>query len=102
MKDETCGVKEFLGFKPKIYSFLVDDCYENKKTKGLNKKVVEKITYIGCKYFLLNKKCFRHLINRIQSKGHKTGTHEIKKISLSCFSNKVHILNNGLALSYQR
>ena len=38
MKDETCGVKEFLGFKPKIYSFLVDDCYENKKTKGLNKK----------------------------------------------------------------
>ena len=104
MKDETGDVpiKESLGLKPKVYSFLVDDRSENKKIKGLKKKVAQKITYIGYKYFLLNKKCFRHLMNRIQSKGHKTGTYEIKKLSLSCFDNKIHILNNGLALGYQR
>ena len=41
MKDETGDVpiKESLGLKPKVYSFLVDDRSENKKTKGLKKKV---------------------------------------------------------------
>ena len=33
MKDETAGVaiKEFVGLKPKMYSFLVDDNSEHKK-----------------------------------------------------------------------
>ena len=40
MKDETGDVpiKESLGLKPKVYSFLVDDRSENKKIKGLKKK----------------------------------------------------------------
>ena len=33
-------------------------------------------------------------MNRIQSKNHKIGTNEIK-ISLSCFDDKIYILNNG-------
>ena len=43
-------------------------------------------------------------MNRIQSNDHRTGTYEIKKISLSCFDEKVYIQNNGydgLALGYQ-
>ena len=37
MKDETAGVaiEEFVGLKPKIYSYLVDDNKEHKKAKGL-------------------------------------------------------------------
>ena len=31
---------------------------------------------------LLKKKCLRHSINRIQSKDHRIGTYEIKKIAL--------------------
>ena len=31
---------------------------------------------------LLKKKCLRHSTNRIQSKDHRIGTYEIKKISL--------------------
>ena len=33
MKDETAGdaIKEFVGLKPNMYSFLVDDCSEHKK-----------------------------------------------------------------------
>ena len=53
---------------------------------------------------LLNNKSVRHSMNNFQSKDHRIGTYEIKKISLSCFDNKIHILNNrydGLALCYQ-
>ena len=43
---------------------------------------------------LLNKKCLRHLMNRIQSKNHRIGTYEISKISLSCFGDKIYIPDN--------
>ena len=41
MKDETGGVlvEEFVGLKPKMYSFLVDN-NEHKKAKGVNKNIV--------------------------------------------------------------
>ena len=44
MKDKTAGVaiKEFVGLKPKMYSFLVDDNSEHKKAKGINKNFVER------------------------------------------------------------
>ena len=43
MKDETGGVaiEEFVGLKPKMYSFLVDN---NKKAKRVNKNVVATIS----------------------------------------------------------
>ena len=44
---------------------------------------------------LLNNKCIRHSMNRSQSKDHKIGTYEIKKISLSCFQDKIYIQSNG-------
>ena len=45
---------------------------------------------------LLNKKCLRHLMNRIQSKSHRIGTYEINKISLSCFKDKIYFLDNEI------
>ena len=45
---------------------------------------------------LLNKKCLRHLMNRIQSKSHRIGTYEINKISLSCFNDKIYFLDNEI------
>ena len=47
---------------------------------------------------------FKTLMNRIPSKNHRTEPYKISKISLSCFDDKVYILNNGydgLALDYQ-
>ena len=45
----------------------------------------------------MNYKCFRHSMNRIQSKNHRIGTYEIKKKNyLSYFDDKVYILNNRL------
>ena len=73
MKNETGGaaIEEFVGFKPKIYLYLVDYNSEHKKTKRANKKVIATISHNKYKDILLNKKCLRHSMNRIQSKDHR-------------------------------
>ena len=42
MKDETgvVAIEEFVGLKPKMYSFLVDK-NEHKKAKGMNKMLFQ-------------------------------------------------------------
>ena len=74
-----------------MYSFLVDDASEHKETKGVNKSFLATIRHGECKDVLLNKKCLRHLMNKIQSKDHRIGTYEINKISLSYFDDKIYI-----------
>ena len=105
INDETgcIAIEEFVGVKPKIYSFLVDDSNEHKKAKSVNKNDAARIGLRENKDFLLNNKCLRHSMNRTQSKNHKIKTYEMNKISLSCFDDKIYILRNeydGLALGY--
>ena len=45
---------------------------------------------------LFNEKSIRHKMKRTQSKKHKLGTYEINKISLSCFDDKRHVLDDGI------
>ena len=88
-----------------MYPFLVDDNSEHKKANGANEKVVATISHNENKDVLLNNKCFRHSMNRIQSKVHRIVTSKINKISLSRFHDKIYIQNNGydgLALGYQK
>ena len=59
-KDETAGVEEFVGLRPKMYSYLVDDNCEDKKAKSVNKNVVAAISHNKYKDVLLNKKYLRH------------------------------------------
>ena len=82
---------------------MVDNSSEHKIAKDVNKNVVAAISHNEYKDVLLNNKCLRHSMNRIQSKDHRIGTYEIIKISSLCFDFKIHILNNGydgLALDY--
>ena len=100
MKNKTGSVsfEEFVGLKPKMYSFLVD------KAKVVNRNVVATISHNEYKDVLLGNNCTLHSMNRIQSKIHRIVTHEINKISLSCFDDKIYIQNNGyhrLALRYK-
>ena len=99
MKYESAGVaiKEFLGLKTKIYSFLVEDNNEYRKAKGVNRNVVTTISPNEYKGVLLNNKCIRNSMNRIQSKHHRKGTYEMNKVSLLCFENNRY---GGLALNY--
>ena len=105
MKHKTVGVaaEQFAGLKRKTHSFLVDN-NDHKKAKHVNKNVVETISHYEYKDALLNKKCIRHSMNKIQSKNHRVWIYKINKISFSCFDDKLYIQNNeydSLALGYQ-
>ena len=56
----------------------------------MNKNIDAAINHNEYKDVLLNKKCIRHLMNRIQTKNHGIRTYEINKISLSYFDNKTY------------
>ena len=74
------------------------------KAKGMNRNIVATISHNEYKDVLLNKKCMRHSMNRIQSKDHKIGTYKISKTSLSCFDDKTYLQKircDGLVLGYQ-
>ena len=68
------------------------DGKESNKAKGVNIAT----EFNKFKDTLFNKKIIRYKMRRIQSKRHKMGTHEINKISLSCFDDKRLVLNNGI------
>ena len=71
----------------------------------MNRSAAATISHNEYKDVLLNNKCIRHSMNRIQSKDHILGTYEINKTFFSCFEDKIYIQNNGyneLALGYQR
>ena len=61
----------------------------------MNKNLVAKISHNEYKYILLNKKCFKHSMNRIQSENKKLVTYKINKFSLSCLEDKINNLDNG-------
>ena len=69
MKDESTSfaIKEFIGLKLKMYSFLENNS-KHKKEKGVNRNVVAIISHNEDKAVLLNNKCLRHSMNRIQIK----------------------------------
>ena len=59
--------EEFVGLKPKVYLFLVDNNSEHKKAKGKNRNVAT-VSHNEYNHVLLNDKCIRHSMNIIQSK----------------------------------
>ena len=70
---------------------LSDDGKESTTAKGVN-IATESNEFRDT---LLNKNVVRHKMKRIQSRKHKIGTYEINKISLSVFSDKRFVINNG-------
>ena len=48
------AIEKFVGLKPKMYLFLVDDNSEHKKGKGVNRNVVATISHNEYKNVLLN------------------------------------------------
>ena len=99
MKDEFGGVivNEFVGLKSNIYSIKKADGKEYNAAKGVSVAT----EFDKFKDVLFNKKIIRHKMKRIQSKKYKLGTYEIDKIYLSCFDDKIYVLDEGIyALSY--
>ena len=69
----------------------------------MNRNIVATISHNKYEVALLNKKCLRHSMNRIQSKVDKIETSDTNKIFWSYFD-RIYIQNNGcdgLAFGYQ-
>ena len=73
MKDELVGrvITEFVALIPKTYSYLTDDCKEDKKAKGTKKCVIKRmIKFDYYKNCLLNSEVILKSQQRFISKGH--------------------------------
>ena len=98
-KDEAEGknIKEFVGLRAKLYSFIMEDGKENKRCKGVKKQVVESsITHEDYKTCLRTGKEQLRKQNILRSYEHEVFTEEINKIALSALDDKRHILDDGI------
>ena len=84
MKDELGGkiITEFVALRPKTYSYLTDDCKEDKKARG-TKACVKKgrLKFNDYKDCLLNNKIVLKSQQRFKSERHDVYTEEINKIA---------------------
>ena len=91
IKDELGGrvITEFVALRPKTYSYLADDCKEDKKAKGTKKCVIKRmIKFDDYKNGLLNGEVTLKSQQRFISKRHDVYTENINKIGLSSNDDK--------------
>ena len=97
-KDETEGkiIKEFVGLRSKLYSYIMEEGEENKKCKGVKKQVVEEnITHEDYKTCLLTGKEILRKQNILRSYDHEVYTEEVNKIALSAADDKRYLLKDS-------
>ena len=90
-KDEASGkqIAEFVGLRAKLYSYIVEESYEEKKCKGVKKAVIKKtITFNDYKNCLFDNKPAMRKMNVIRSHLHTMYTETVNKIALSPFDDK--------------
>ena len=90
-KDEASGkqIAEFVGLRAKLYSYRVEDSYEEKKCKGVKKAVIKKtISFNDYKDCLFDNKPAMRKMNVIRSHLHTIFTETVNKIALSPFDDK--------------
>ena len=91
MKDELGGkiMTEFVALRPKTYSYLTDDCEEDKKSKGKKKCVAKRrLKFNDYKYCLLNNEIILKSQQIFKSEKHDVCTEEVNKIALSSNDDK--------------
>ena len=99
-KDETAGepIRDFVGLKSKMYSYLKDNDQNNKTAKGVKKNIIKKvIVHQDYLDVLMGSKVLHHQTKTIRSDCHQISSYQINKISLSPFDDKRHILSDGIS-----
>ena len=86
--------------RPKTYSYLTDDCKEDKKAKGTKKCVIKRmIKFDNYKNYLLNGEVILKSQQKFLSKGHDLYTKNVNKIALSSNDDK-RIVSSDKITSY--
>ena len=98
-KDEVAGkqITHFVGLRPKLYSYKVEDEAELKKCKGIKKNVVKKKIdfddYVKCLFS--GEKALRKM-KIIRSEKHDIYSKEVNKIALSNEDDKRQVLEDNI------
>ena len=91
MEDELGGkiMTEYVALRPKTYSYLTDDCEEDKKAKRTKKCVIKRrLKFNDYKDCLLNNQILLKSQQRFKNERHDVYTEEINKIALSSNDDK--------------
>ena len=102
MKYELGGkiITEFVTLRPKTYSYLINDCKEDKKAKGTKKCVIKRmIKFNDYKNCLLKDEVILKSQQKFISKKHDVYTENINKIALSNNDDK-RIVSSDKVTSY--
>ena len=105
MKDETHGINilEFVGLRPKMYSFTTEKeiakgVTEKKVAKGVKKSTINKdLRFDQYKDVLFNETKQMNTMNLFRSDRHNVFTSKINKTTLSCYGDKRFLLNDGIS-----
>ena len=96
-KDEVAGkqITHFVGLRPKLYSFKVEESGLTKKCKGVKKNVVKKnINFEDYVYCLFSGEKQMRSMKIIRSENHDIYSKEVNKIALSNEDDKRTVLED--------
>ena len=91
VKDETAGktIVEFIGFRPKLYSYVLEDGTGNYCAKGIAKNCLTHLNFVDVLKWESPHIC---TFKKIESKEHIVSTSIITKVAISPFDNKRYLL----------
>ena len=90
-KDEVGGnqITHFVGLRPKLYTFKVEEKGETRKAKGVKKNVIKKsLSFEDYKKCLFTKDELMKEVNIIQSENHNIYSMTVNKVALSANDDK--------------
>ena len=98
-KDEVGGkqITHFVGLRPKLYTFKVEDKGETRKAKGVNKNVIKKsLSFEDYKKCLFSEEKIMKEMNIIRSQNHDIYSMTVNKVALSANDDKRLICKNKI------
>jgi hypothetical protein len=103
-KDEANGkiITEFIGLRPKLYSYIVEgEDHDHKRAKGIKKNVIENhITHENYRKALFGNtkdELIKNVkFNIIKSQNHVINSVSVDKIGLSCMDNKRYVWDDNI------
>ena len=98
-KDEVAGrpITHFVGLRPKLYSFKVEDGDLTKKCKGINKNVIKhEFTFEDYKQCLFSGEKQMRVMNIIRSENYDIYSKKVNKIALSDNDDKRLVLEDKI------
>ena len=97
-KDEAAGkqITHFVGLRPKLYTFKVEEKGETRKAKGVKKNVIKKsLSFEDYKKCLFTEEVMKEM-NIIRSQNHEIFSMTVNKVALSANDDKRLICENTI------